>query len=252
MASSGFGPLRWVSFPVSWPTSGSSSPYIVRTTTRPADCVEAARVVSGCVETVRVESPEVLFVKVSPAYASGDSATQVDSPGICFVTRSTYPSFKSIHVLDLNDVFARFGDFSTRVTSLEMLGFTRSMYPSFKSILVVLGFTRSAHPSFKSIHVLALDDVFTRSGDSARRVASRSTYPLFKPIHVLALDDVFTKLGDSARRVASRSKYPLFTPIHVLDLSGDAAASAYQENHILKHTQPGTRRGMPGAQRKWP
>ena len=28
MASSGFGPLRWVSFPVSWPTSGSSSPCI--------------------------------------------------------------------------------------------------------------------------------------------------------------------------------------------------------------------------------
>ena len=30
MASSGFGPLRWVSFPVSWPTSGSSSPCIVQ------------------------------------------------------------------------------------------------------------------------------------------------------------------------------------------------------------------------------
>ena len=30
MVSSGFGPLRWVSFPVSWPTSGPSSPCIVQ------------------------------------------------------------------------------------------------------------------------------------------------------------------------------------------------------------------------------
>ena len=98
MASSGFGPLRWVSFPVSWPTSGSSSPYIVRTTTRLTDCVEAARVVSGCVETAQVEPPNVIFVKVPPAYASGDFASPVDSPGDCFVTRSTCPSIKTIAV----------------------------------------------------------------------------------------------------------------------------------------------------------
>ena len=218
MGSSGFGPLRWVSFPVPWPTSGSSSPNIVRTTTRPADCVEAARVVSGCVETVRVDSPEVLFVKVPPAYASGDFASPVDSPGDCFVTRSACPSIKSIaaprSTCPLGDPTTQDSpDVLFPNTSATRMNFSDASSYASQSPL-------QQSPPFRSIHLLD----FPRSLDSVTATPVR---------------DALSYTSQSPLQQSPPSKSIQF--LSVLDLTGGAAASAYQEDHIPKHTQPGTR-----------